>query len=296
MSMRPSLLPLAALLLTAACSRSPPPVHVVSAAATAGTLAGPLREAGIDVPALEEATRDALRRAGFVLRDGPRPHRAELTVVALRLAPPAIAGAPPRVEVTVEIALAPVEPGRDGPLRVGGTGATALHGDPGEASRSALTEAARGAAAELALALAADGKPLEGLLADLGSGDARVREHAARALADRRDPAAVPGLIARLEDPEPRVVHRAVGALAQIGDERAVVPLIDLSRTGDVALTARLARLIGDIGGAEAEGYLLTLEAGHPDARVQTAAREALGDLHARPAPGSTSAGRSVFR
>jgi HEAT repeat protein len=61
-----------------------------------------------------------------------------------------------------------------------------------------------------------------------------------------------------------------------------VPPLIELSRSGDPALTARVARIIGDIGGPEAEGYLLTLEAGHPDPRVRTAAREALEELAAR--------------
>jgi len=43
-----------------------------------------------------------------------------------------------------------------------------------------------------------------------------------------------------------------------------------------------VARIIGDIGGREAEGYLLTVEAGHPDSRVRRAAREALGEMRAR--------------
>ena len=111
-----------------------------------------------------------------------------------------------------------------------------------------------------------------------------MRDHAVRVLADRRSSAAVPALLDRLKDEDRRVVHRAVGALAQIGDERAVPALIELSRSGDPPLTARIARIIGDIGGAEAEGYLLTLEAGHPDPRVRTAAREALAELDARAA------------
>jgi hypothetical protein len=57
-----------------------------------------------------------------------------------------------------------------------------------------------------------------------------------------------------------------------------------MSRAGDAALVARVARVVGDIGGQEAQGYLLTLEAGHPDPRVRVAAREALGELATRDA------------
>ena len=101
-------------------------------------------------------------------------------------------------------------------------------------------------------------------------------------LGERRSKAAVPLLIERLQREEPRLAYRIVGALAQIGDERAVPALIDLSRGTDVGGTTRLVRFIGDIGGSEAEAYLLTLDSGHPDARVRRAAREALDDLAAR--------------
>jgi HEAT repeat protein len=157
-------------------------------------------------------------------------------------------------------------------------------GDPRRAWRAAAERATRQAADGLALAFAEDAKPLEEVIADLSSEDVRLRDHAVRVLAERRSPAAVPALLERLKDEDRRVVHRAVGALAQIGDERAVSPLIELSRSGDPSLTARVARIIGDIGGPEAEGYLLTLEAGHPDPRVRTAARAALQDLEARAA------------
>jgi HEAT repeat protein len=112
--------------------------------------------------------------------------------------------------------------------------------------------------------------------------DPRVREHAIRALGDRRSRAAVPVLVGRLKEEEPRLAHRIVGALAQIGDERAVPALIEVSRAADGAVTARVARHIGDIGGAEAEGYLLTLASGHADPRVRKAAREALAEMTAR--------------
>jgi HEAT repeat protein len=83
-----------------------------------------------------------------------------------------------------------------------------------------------------------------------------------------------------------------VGALAQIGDARAVGPLIDAAQRGDPGFTARVARVVGDIGGAEAEGYLLTLASGHPDARVRRAAREALEAMAARRKTPAVAAGR----
>jgi hypothetical protein len=104
-----------------------------------------------------------------------------------------------------------------------------------------------------------------------------------RVLGERRSRQAVPALIARLDKEEPRVAHKVIGALGQIGDERAIPALIELSHaTTDAGLTARLVRFIGDIGGAEAEGYLLTLSSGHPDRRVRAAAREALDELSQR--------------
>jgi hypothetical protein len=277
-------------LLAAACSRGPGPVHVVSIRASGGL--EPLREAGLDGPAAEGAARAGLEAAGFSFGAGKRPHRAEVEIVAVRLAPPERPGGAPRAEVSVEIRLAPVEGGSA--ARETGTGTAALsEGDPRGAWRSAVTEAGRRAAEGLAVAFAEDGKPLEQVIADLSSKDPRVRDHAVRVLADRRSASAVPALIERLGDEDRRVAHRTVGALAQIGDERAVGPLIEMSGSGDAALVARVARVVGDIGGEEAQGYLLTLEAGHPDPRVRVAAREALADLAARDAqPAALRAGK----
>jgi hypothetical protein len=275
---------LAALLLAVACARGGPgSVHVVSVRVTGTPFGEALREAGLDEATLEAAARAGLAGAGFSAGEGKRPHRAEVSVAGVRLAPPDARGGAPRVEATLEIVLSPAEPGQGGAARETGTAAVSVSGkDPRQAWRSAVERAARLAADGLALAFAEEAKPDARLIADLSSEDPRVRDHAVRVLAERRSPAAVPALLERLKDEDRRVVHRAVGALAQIGDDRAVPPLIELSRSGDPALTARVARIIGDIGGPEAEGYLLTLEAGHPDPRVRTAAREALAELAAR--------------
>jgi HEAT repeat protein len=281
----PIRLALVAALLAAGCSRGGPgSVHVVSVRVTGTPLGDALREAGLDDGALETAARDGLGAAGFRTGEGKRPHRAEVSVAGVRLVPPEVPGGPPRVEVAVELALSPAEPGQGGVAREAGTAAVPVTGDPRQAWREAVRRAARAAADGLALAYVEEATPVDRLIADLSSEDPRVRDHAVRVLADRRSPAAVPALLERLQDEDRRVVHRAVGALAQIGDERAVPPLIELSRSADPTLAARLARIIGDIGGAEAEGYLLTIEAGHPDPRVRAAARDALADLRARAA------------
>ncbi|HET7823754.1 MAG TPA: HEAT repeat domain-containing protein [Anaeromyxobacter sp.] len=279
----------------AACSRGPGKIHVRTVRVADGAVTPALREVGIDEAALDDAARAALRSAGFAFGEGARPHIAEVSGASVRLAAPNASGGAPRLEIAVEVALVPTDGGEPGAVRETGTAAAPVGGgDPATAARAALAEAAQRAAESLLLGFAEEAKPIDKLVGDLESRDPRVRDHAVRVLADRRGAAsaAVPALIARLKDEDPRVVHRAVGALAQIGDARAVGPLIDLSRNGDAALAARVARLIGDIGGPEAEGYLLTLEAGHPDPRVRKAAREALGEMRARAEQGGALSAR----
>jgi hypothetical protein len=269
--------------LASGCHRSPKPVHVASVQVAGGAVSETLREAGLDRPVLEAATLSALQAAGFRAGAGERTYRARVDVVGVRLAPPDGASAGPRVEVGIEITL---EPEGDRPLPVlrdTGSGIAAVgQAGPAGAFRQAVAAAARDAAEGLALGVAAEGKPIEQVLLDLGSADPRVRDHAVRALAERRSPEAVPALVERLEDTDADVVQRAVGALAQIGDPRAVPPLIDLAQRTEPEVTARVVRVIGDLGGTEAEGYLLTVESGHADARVRRAAREALRDLRAQ--------------
>lgn len=282
----------AAVLLGAGCERGPGPIHVTSVRAGDGELAGPLREAGLDAGALEAAAREALTAAGFRLGDGKRPHRARVDLVGVRFAP-AQPGAAARVEVAVEIELAPADDGAGASARETGTGNAALAGPrPAEAWRAALAAASRRAADGLALAAAAATKPVDQVIRDLEAEDPRQRARAVQALAERREGAAVPALIRRLDDPDQEVSHLAVGALAQLGDERAVGPLIEVSGRGDAAFTARLARIIGDVGGREAEGYLLTLASGHPEPAVRDAAREALEELRARARQAGPVAGK----
>lgn len=281
---------LAAALLASACDRSPALPAVGPVRVAEGALAEPLREAGLDADRIAAAARTALARAGFPEGDGEKALRVRIDVLSVRLAPPRAAGGTSSVEVVVEVGLTPPAGGQGTAHRESAAGAAPLAGDVAGAWSAALADATRRAAEGLAIDLAQEKKSVEQLIADLDGRDPRVREAAVRVLADRRSPAAVPALIARLGDADPEVRHRAVGALAQIRDARAVGPLIDVSRRGDPAFTARLARIIGDIGGSEARGYLQTLEAGHVDPQVQAAARDALADMDRRAADAAGAA------
>ncbi len=166
------------------------------------------------------------------------------------------------------------------------TQADAAGGPDPDARRQAFEDALSAAMLEASTALSwqveARRKTDADLQRDLSAGDARVRDYAVRALAERRNPAAVPLLLSRLEDESPEVVRRAMGALVAIGDPRAVRPLIDLTRKRSPQFVAEVLYAIGSLGGGEAEAYLYTLESGSPDEEVRRAAHEALSDLRRR--------------
>jgi len=147
------------------------------------------------------------------------------------------------------------------------------------AFEGALGGAMREAATSLVWQMEARKKQDADLLVDLANPDARVRDYAIRALADRRNPAAVPYLIARLDDDSILMVRRAMGALVAIGDRRAVRPLIDLTRRRPPQLVAEIIYALGSLGGPEVEAFLYTLESGAPDEEVRRAATEAFEEL-----------------
>jgi hypothetical protein len=268
---------LVAAALFGGCQRGVPPPHVDAVRVVEGSLTSAAAEVGLDGPVLEAAGREALRQAGFRLEPGgDRRFLARLELASVRMV---ASQRGTEAEVSLEIELAALHADEPARRERGRGRAPLVEGGPRAAStgaaRAALLEAARG----LWLGLAAEARPTEALLRDLDDGDARVRDHAVRALADRRDPASVPALIRRLQDPDPEVAHRAVGALAQIRDRRAVPAIIDLSRGADATLTLRLVRIVGDMGGLDAEGWLATLAEAHPDPRVRAAAAETLSEL-----------------
>jgi hypothetical protein len=279
LAMRPGRRGLALFLVVAAvgCQRPPPPS--ITEVKVGAELAGAAAEVGLDGLAVESITRTALAEAGFRLQPATaRAFEARVDVVALRIVP--AAGDPGlEAELAVEVALAPTL-GDEPPHKETGRATERVGpGGPTPAVRAALTSAVGEAVRALRVSVAADVKSSTALIADLASADARVRGQAVQALGERRVQAAVPALVERLRDSDPKVAHRAIGALAQIKDPRSVPALIDLCRAGDSGLTLRMARIVADIGGRDAQGWLLVLEAAHPDPRVRETAAAGLDEL-----------------
>ncbi len=273
-----------------ACGRGP--IRIESIRVADGGAASEMPEAGLDEAALETAVRDGLKGAGFRLEGGrERTYLARATLASLRVAQGP--GGAARAEVAVEIELAPSGAAGGQTVRETGTDTEPLGGSPpATAFRAALAGAARDAAGALALGFSEAGKSERHLVEDLAAGDARVRLRAVRVLGERGTRAAVPALVEKLHDEDASIQHAAIGALARIKDPRAVGPIIDVARRGDPMILTRLSRIIGDIGGPEAEGFLLTLSSGHPDPRVRRAAREALDEMSARAVEAKGTAAR----
>ena len=286
------LLTLALVAAAGACRKTPPPT--ITGVKVGAALTEAVAEIGLDGAAVEATTRAALAEAGFRL--GPataRAFEARVDVVALRIVP-AAGGQGLQAELAIEVELAPAQ-GDEPPHQETGRATEPVGAaGPSPALRAGLSSAIGEAVRALRVTVAADAKSDQALIADLAAADARVRGQAVQALGERRVKAAVPGLIERLHDGDARVAHRAVGALAQIKDPRAVPALIDLCRGGDSAMTLQMARIVADIGGRDAQGWLLVLEASHPDPKVRETAAEALDDLRRAeppPAPRKSASG-----
>jgi hypothetical protein len=259
------------------CRRTPPTLHVESIR-VADTMLEAAAESGVDGAAVESAARAALLEAGFRLEPGQPACRARVELVGLRLLT-GEGGRGLRMEVRVELELASVDE-KEPVRREAGRGSEPVgQGGPPAAARRALVAALSEAARGLHVGLSADAKPFEALLADLDSSDVRVRDHAVQALGERRDARALPGLSRRLNDGDRLVVDHAIGALTQLKDRRAVPALIELTRGTDAAIALRLIPVVADLGGPDAEGWLLTIEQAHPDPRVRSAATDSLGEL-----------------
>jgi len=166
-----------------------------------------------------------------------------------------------------------------------GLGEVKVEADTPEARRkalySALEQAMRQVAEAAVLQLAALERDTPGLLQDLKSTDARVKEFALRTLADRKHPAAAPLLIEQLKAAEADTVRRAIGALVEMKAPSAVPALIDLSRGKEVGFLQEIVFALGEIGGSEAEAYLYTVAQGHDQPAIQAAAKQALDTMYA---------------
>jgi hypothetical protein len=276
----------ALLVALAACRGGPPPPSI--GAIRVGTdLASALSEVGLDAAQVEAQARASFQESGFQFDPGSkRTFEARLEIAELQLAAPA-GGAGVQAVVAVRIDLVPAKDGEPSLRETGRAVQPVGTARASAAVKVALANAIGEAVRALKLAAAAEVKPIEALIADLESSDARVRGQAVQALGERKAGVAVPALLKRLKDPEPKVAHRTVGALAQIKDPRAVPALIDMARGADAPLTLRMIRIVTDIGGRDAEGWLLVQEQAHPDPRVREAAAEGLDELRRSAPPGA---------
>ena len=267
------------------CRARPQPCVVTGVAVDLGQAAPPIEAIGLGRDDLRRTALEALGRTpGFRVPDGEPGKGARLCrgTITFEDARVAIVNGVQHAEVILRHDVAP----GDDASAIGETVRSTEAVRPGEplaaAFRRAVESGSLRAASAVGLALAEEAKPDADVIRDLESGDPRLRDLAVRVLSDRKNAAAVPALVARLQDPDPAVASRAVGALALIGDPRAVGPLIELSRRREGPFVVQMVRAVGDIGGAEAEAYLETLAAGHPDPQVAAAARDALLDAQRR--------------
>jgi len=150
-----------------------------------------------------------------------------------------------------------------------------------KALHAALEAAMRQVSESAVMQLSALDRDDPGLLQDLQSSDARVREFALRTLASRGHPAAAPLLIEQLKSNDADTVRRAIGSLVEMRAPAAVPALIDLSRGKEVGFLQEIVFALGEIGGAEAEAYLYTVAQGHDQPAIQAAAQQALDTMYA---------------
>jgi hypothetical protein len=148
-------------------------------------------------------------------------------------------------------------------------------GNPDEASRAAISMALSNALNQVNADLHGRGKSDQELVADLEGKDPAVADLAAERLAARRRPVVFAPLVDRLRSNDPDVAQRAVASLVSLDDQRAVLPIIEETEHRPLVFKLEALYAVGSLGGEEAEAYLFTLSS-DPDARVKTAAAEAL--------------------
>ena len=128
-----------------------------------------------------------------------------------------------------------------------------------------------------------DGADASRIVELLGDPDEDRVRRAVTIARDRKIVEAGPKLIALVNDkntPE-AIVLPAIGALVAIRAKGAAEALIELAKREPEHVTAILFAL-GELGGKEAEGYLFTVQSGHPNEAFRKLAREALEELERR--------------
>jgi len=116
----------------------------------------------------------------------------------------------------------------------------------------------------------------------LNHSDWRVREFALERIAQKRLIQAVPFLSECLNtEKEDRLRLRIIGVLAELKATEAVAPLVAITRNKNPALLLQVLHALGQIGGREAEAFLVTVATGHSIEGVRRVATEILKDMGA---------------
>lgn len=149
-------------------------------------------------------------------------------------------------------------------------------GTASSAARSAVETALGRALEQVVAVVQGRTKSDDELVADLAGADTARAQTALEQLASRRHLAAFVPLVQQLRADDADGALRALGSLVVLEDPRGVRPIIEEAERRDLAFLLQAVYALGSLGGEEAEAYLFTVDSGHPDARVRSAAGEAL--------------------
>lgn len=114
------------------------------------------------------------------------------------------------------------------------------------------------------------------LVAQLDGADPERSQLALELLAARRHPRALAPLLSLLRSEDDARAVWALGALVTLGDPRSARPIIQAAERRNDAFLLEALYALGSLGGEDAMAYLFMIDSGHPDPRIQEAARESL--------------------
>lgn len=197
------------------------------------------------------------------------------------------------VEVTLELRALDRVAGDAGVVRLGGAryaawGRAAENVGVFDDDRALVERAVGEAALDLAEVIRLEVLPEAAVVAQIAAGQGLARRRAVEAAGARALRSAVPALVALV--PDTALGGPATGALVAIGDPRATEALISSARERPLV---SIIFAVAQLGGQQAEAWLFTLSAGHPDPHVRAAAAEASGELERRRARRGASPGPS---
>lgn len=243
------------------------PVKGLYPEALTGKARARLAASGVFAPEANAAAPRANFTIAFLIEVGPGQDAALRAVAAAEL----------KVTVSPPTPLASrflenVEAAADAPMPLPASGATAAAARVEAFSGRLLDDLLRDYIGRVRLGRAKS----DAVLAALNSPIPDVREEAARISGERKLKAGADRLLVLLSDPEERVRDASLGALIALQEERAVAELGKTRSMRDAREMAKILDAISVLGGSEAVSYLEFVADAHPDAAIQTLAREAL--------------------